>query len=170
MFAALEAVRKWLLVVRVKLNWWQGKTLGGEEGYVMESGLLGICSRGKKFRVLAEFCVWSAALWLNFDRVGEDWVLAKILMSILWRVVWEAYSVMWIFGINSAFALGPRKGSENFNRGGRSKNLSDAHRVLTSSPAFKYTNHMDSFCLFGYFMYNKVRICLTKIFIALLDE
>jgi len=167
---ALEVARQWLLVVLVKIDWWQSKTSRGEEGNVLGSGLLGICSRGKKLGVLAEFCAWSAALWLNFDRVGGDCVLVKNLMSVLWRVVWEAYSVMWILGVNSAFALRPRKSSENFVRGSRSQDLPDAYRVLASNPAFKYTNNKGSFCLCSFFIYNNVRICLTKIFIVLLDE
>lgn len=73
-------------------------------------------------------------------------------------------------GINSAFALGPRKSSENFDRGSRSQDLPDAYRVLASSPAFKHMNHKGIFCLCGFFIYNNLWICQTNIFIALLDE
>ena len=33
----------------------------------MDSILLGVCSRGKKLSVWAEFCVWMAVLWRNWE-------------------------------------------------------------------------------------------------------
>jgi hypothetical protein len=40
----------------------QRKEFGSEAGKVMRSGLLGVCSRGKKLGTWAEFCVWVATL------------------------------------------------------------------------------------------------------------
>jgi hypothetical protein len=41
----------------------------------------------------------------------------------------------WNLGINSAFALGPRKTTENLDRVGRSQDFPDANWLLASSPA-----------------------------------
>jgi hypothetical protein len=45
-----------------------------------------------------------------------------------------------ILGTNSAFALGPRKTTENIDRFGRSQDLPDAYCLLASSPEFKYAS------------------------------
>jgi hypothetical protein len=47
---------------------------------------------------------------------------------------WEACSVTWNLGINSAFALGPRKTTANLDRVGQSQDLPDANWLLASSP------------------------------------
>jgi hypothetical protein len=44
-------------------------------------------------------------------------------------------SATWNLGTNSAFALGPRKTTENLDQVGRSQNVLDANRLLGSSPA-----------------------------------
>lgn len=36
----------------------------------MGNGLLGGCSRGKKSRIWAEFCIWKAALWRKTIALG----------------------------------------------------------------------------------------------------
>jgi hypothetical protein len=53
------------------------------------------------------------------------------------RAAWEACSETWNLGTNSAFALGPRKPTENLDLlvVGRSQDLPDANRLLASSPA-----------------------------------
>jgi hypothetical protein len=47
----------------------------------------------------------------------------------------EACWATWNLGANSAFALGPWKIKENFDRFGRSQHLPNADRLLASSPA-----------------------------------
>jgi hypothetical protein len=42
---------------------------------------------------------------------------------------------MWNLGINSAFALGPSKTTQNLDQIGRSQELPDANYLLASSPA-----------------------------------
>jgi hypothetical protein len=44
-------------------------------------------------------------------------------------------SATWNLGTNSAFAMGPRKTTENLDRVGRSQDLPDANWLLASSPA-----------------------------------
>jgi hypothetical protein len=56
------------------------------------------------------------------------------------RAVFEAWSATWNLDINSAFTLGSRKTTENLDRVCRSQDLPNAERLLTSSPAFKYSN------------------------------
>jgi hypothetical protein len=51
------------------------------------------------------------------------------------RAACEACSATWNLGTNSAFALWPRKTTENLNRVGRSQDLPDANWLLASSPA-----------------------------------
>jgi hypothetical protein len=53
--------------------------------------------------------------------------LAKILTVTVGRAAWEACSATWNLGTNSAFALGPRKPTENLDRVGRSQDLPDAN-------------------------------------------
>jgi hypothetical protein len=43
------------------------------------------------------------------------------------RAACEAYRATWNLGTNSAFALGPRKSTENLDRVGRSQDLPDAN-------------------------------------------
>jgi hypothetical protein len=45
-----------------------------------------------------------------------------------------ACSATWNLGTNSAFALGPRKTTENLDRVGRLQEIPDANRLLASSP------------------------------------
>jgi hypothetical protein len=44
-------------------------TLRSEEGKLMRSELLTVCSRGNKSSICPECCVSGAALWRNFDCV-----------------------------------------------------------------------------------------------------
>jgi hypothetical protein len=71
--------------------------------------------------------IWGATLGRNFYvNIG--------------RAAWEACSATWNLGTNSAFALGPRKITENLDRVGWSQDLPNAYWLLASSPAFKYTS------------------------------
>jgi hypothetical protein len=57
----------------------------------------------------------------------EGYIRAKLLMYvIIRRAACEACSATWTLGTNSAFALGPRKATENLDRAGRSQDLPDA--------------------------------------------
>jgi heme/copper-type cytochrome/quinol oxidase subunit 2 len=47
-FAAVKFPRQYPLVLLVQVVWKQSKALGSQEGNVMGSGLLAVCSRGKK--------------------------------------------------------------------------------------------------------------------------
>jgi hypothetical protein len=60
-FVALKVPRQDPLVLLLKVRWSQGKTRS-EEGKMMGSGLLAMCSVGKKLNIWAEFCVWRATL------------------------------------------------------------------------------------------------------------
>jgi hypothetical protein len=51
------------------------------------------------------------------------------------RAACEACSVTWNLGANSAFALEPRKTTENLDRVGRLQDLPDTNWLLASSPA-----------------------------------
>jgi hypothetical protein len=53
-------------------------------------------------------------------------VQCKISNITIGRAAWEAYSATWNLGTNSAFALGPRKTTENLDRVGRSQDLLNA--------------------------------------------
>jgi hypothetical protein len=65
---------------------------------------------------------------------GVHW--GEIFPVTIGRVAWEVYSATWNLGTNSAFALGPRKTTENLHRDGRSQDLPDANWLLASSPTF----------------------------------
>jgi hypothetical protein len=54
-------------------------------------------------------------------------VISEIFNVAIWRAAWEACSATWNLGNDSAFALGPRKTTENFDRVGRSQNFPDAN-------------------------------------------
>jgi hypothetical protein len=59
-----------LLIVLVKICWNQGKALAGKAGNsVVESGQLGLCSRGTNLVIWAKICVFMEALARNFDLV-----------------------------------------------------------------------------------------------------
>jgi hypothetical protein len=60
---------------------------------------------------------------------------AKFLMFTIGRAAREACSAMWNLGTNSAFALGPRKTTENLDWVGRLQDLPDANWLLASSLA-----------------------------------
>jgi hypothetical protein len=47
MFAAQKVPRQCLIFLLVKVAWQKGKTLGREEGKLLGSGPLGVCSRGQ---------------------------------------------------------------------------------------------------------------------------
>jgi hypothetical protein len=53
--------------------------------------------------------------------------MEKFLMLPFGMAAWEACSATWNFGINSAFALGSRKTTENLDRVGRAQDLPDAN-------------------------------------------
>jgi hypothetical protein len=77
---------------------------------------------------------------LNFDislgraAFGEIWILiwgggatlGRNFDVNIERAVWEACSATWNLGTNLAFALGPRKTTENLDRVGRSQDLPNA--------------------------------------------
>jgi hypothetical protein len=58
--------------------------------------------------------------------------------SNLGRAPCEARRVIWNLGINSAFAVGPKKTTENSDRVDRSQEPSDGKAFLARSPAFEY--------------------------------
>jgi hypothetical protein len=62
-------------------------------------------------------------------------VYGEIFSLTIGRAAWEACSVTWNLGTNSAFSLGPRKTTENLDRVGRSQDLPNANCLLASSPA-----------------------------------
>jgi len=49
----------------------------------MGSGLLRVCSRGKKLHIRSALYVWRAAFWRKFWSRREGYALAKILKLIL---------------------------------------------------------------------------------------
>jgi hypothetical protein len=53
--------------------------------------------------------------------------VGRIFIVTIGRAAWEACSATWNLGTNSAFALGPRKTTENLDRIGRSQDLPDAN-------------------------------------------
>jgi hypothetical protein len=59
-------------------------------------------------------------------------------------------------GSNSAFALGPRKTTENLNQVGRSQDLPDANWLLASSPALnpRTLTLVPSLCWFCSFLFS----------------
>ena len=61
-FAALKFPRKFPIVLLVKEGWWQGKTLGSEEGKKVVHGLLGAGSRERKLNIWSAFHVHRASL------------------------------------------------------------------------------------------------------------
>jgi hypothetical protein len=69
------------------------------------------------------------------SKVKVTLVQGEISNSTIGRAAWEACSATWNLGANSAFALGPRKTTENLDRVGRSQDLTDANWLLASSPA-----------------------------------
>jgi hypothetical protein len=86
-----------------------------------------------EFRIISTFFnnfkvigVGGAALERNLDRHLEGYITAKF-QCYRWEGSCEACSATWNLGTNSAFALGPRKTTENPDRVGRSQDLSDAN-------------------------------------------
>jgi hypothetical protein len=69
------------------------------------------------------------------SKVKITFVQGEIINVTIGRAAWEAYSATWNLGPNSAFALGPRKTTENLNWVGRSQDLPDVNWLLASSPA-----------------------------------
>jgi len=61
-FAVLKVPGQCPLVLLEKIGWQQSKTLGSEEGKMMESEQLGVHSRGQKGSISVEFYVWWATL------------------------------------------------------------------------------------------------------------
>ena len=57
-FTALNVPMQCPFVLLIKVGWRQGN----EEAKVKGSGMLAVCSRGKKVKVWTEFCVWKTAL------------------------------------------------------------------------------------------------------------
>jgi hypothetical protein len=53
--------------------------------------------------------------------------VGEILNVTIGRAAWEACSATWNLGTNSAFALGPKKPTENLNPVGWSQDLPDAN-------------------------------------------
>jgi hypothetical protein len=68
-------------------------------------------------------------------KVKVTLVQGNIFNVSIWWAAREACSATWDLGTNSAFALGPKKTTENFDRVGRLQDLPDAKRLLASSPA-----------------------------------
>jgi hypothetical protein len=66
------------------------------------------------------------------SKVSVKLVYSKIFNVTIGRA---ACSATWNLGTNSAFALGPRKSTENLDRVGWSQDLPDANWLLASSPA-----------------------------------
>jgi hypothetical protein len=54
-------------------------------------------------------------------------VQGEIVNVTIGRATWEACSATWNLGANSAFALGPKKTTENLDQVGRSQDLPDAN-------------------------------------------
>jgi hypothetical protein len=54
-FTALKDLGEFPLVLLLKVGWKHGKELGSEECKMMGNGLLGVCGRGKKLSIGAEF-------------------------------------------------------------------------------------------------------------------
>jgi hypothetical protein len=69
------------------------------------------------------------------SRNQEKYIKANFFNVIIRRAAYEACSATWNLGTNSAFALGPRKITENLDRVGRSQDVRDANWLLASSPA-----------------------------------
>jgi hypothetical protein len=59
-------------------------------------------------------------------KVKVTLVQVEIFNVTIGRAAWEACSATWNLGTNSAFALGPRKITENLDRVGWSQDLLDA--------------------------------------------
>jgi hypothetical protein len=62
-------------------------------------------------------------------------VQGKIFNVTIGRAAWEACSATWNLGTNSAFALGPRKTTENLDWVVPSQDLQDANWLLANSSA-----------------------------------
>jgi hypothetical protein len=54
-------------------------------------------------------------------------VQGEIFNVTIGKAAWEACNATWNLGTNSAFALGPRKTTENLDRVDRSQDLPDAN-------------------------------------------
>jgi hypothetical protein len=54
-------------------------------------------------------------------------VQGKIFNITVGKAAWEACSVMWNLGTNSAFTLGPRKTMKNLDQVSRSQDLPDVN-------------------------------------------
>jgi hypothetical protein len=67
-------------------------------------------------------------------KVKVTLVQGEIVNAIIRKAAWEACSATWNLGTNSAFALGPRKTTENLVQIGRSQDLPNADWLLASSP------------------------------------
>jgi hypothetical protein len=79
---------------------------------------------------------------------------------------------MWNLGTDSAFALGPRKTTENFDRVGRSQDLPDANRFIGSSPALN-TRALTlvpicAFFFFLLFLWKHLQVVFTKIYLHII--
>lgn len=61
-FTVLKVRRQCPFVLLVKGSWKQSRSLGSEEGSVLEVDLWECAAEGKKLRIGAEFCVWEAEL------------------------------------------------------------------------------------------------------------
>jgi hypothetical protein len=86
------------------------------------------------------------------------------ILSNIGRAACEACSATWDLGTNSAFALGPRKPTENLDRVGRSQDLADANRLLASSAALNTrTLTVDPIWLLLY-LKKSLRICFYRFF------
>jgi hypothetical protein len=79
------------------------------------------------------FSVWGALTHIPHvqgdpaqSQVKVTLVQGEIFKVTIGRAEKEAYSAMWNLGTNSAFALGPRKTTENIDRVGRLQDLPDA--------------------------------------------
>lgn len=74
------------------------------------SGLLVICSRGRKLHIRPAFYVWRATLWRKCWSRREGYALAKTFKLTLGGLH-EKHAVQfgWIVSINGTFAVGAKK-------------------------------------------------------------
>jgi hypothetical protein len=75
----------------------------------------------------------------KFENLGRILFLDKLttFFDKVGGVEWEARSATCVWGSNLAFAIGPRKTTENLDRAGRSQDLSDAQGLLTKQFALQ---------------------------------
>jgi hypothetical protein len=79
--------------------------------------------------------LYRGCIWTNFKLTLGGVHSGEIFNVTIRRAACEACSPTWNLGTDSAFALGPRKTTENLDRVGRSQNLPDANWLLVSNLA-----------------------------------